>query len=185
MKKRYVPFDQYLVHQIEDEDKVMDYLDETLPNIGLVVMGFNGLEKDLDRVLCEIISDRTDTLGLLVLQNMQFSAKVNLFSRFSDELHRTFDEVPAAYEKLLDRMRESTRQRNTVVHADWESTDDEGYTYSKLRLLDGGMEQEYVQLSSATLESTVDTILAARQQLEDYWEARQAMLQRLITPNDS
>jgi hypothetical protein len=37
-------------------------------------------------------------------------------------------------------MREAARQRNIVVHADWESTDGEGYTYSTLRFSDGGME---------------------------------------------
>lgn len=186
MKKKRVQFEQHLAHDIDDEhaDKVWDYLDESLPNIGLIVMYFNGLERQLNQILCETLSDRTDTLGLIVLQNMQYSAKVNLFSRFSDELHRAFGEVPQPYEKLLDKMREAARQRNIVVHADWESTDGEGYTYSTLRFSDGGMEQEYVQLSSTALESIVDTILAARKQLDDYWEAKQEMHQRSLRPTD-
>lgn len=40
------------------------------------------------------------------------------------------------------------------------------------------MEQEYAQLSPATLESIVETILAARQQLEDYRDAKQLMFER-------
>jgi hypothetical protein len=104
MKVKRQPFIQHLTHDIEDEDKVWEYLDESLPSIGLIVMYFNGLEKLLDQILCETFSDRTDAPGLIVLQHMHYSAKVNLFSRFSDELHRAFGEVPLPYEKLLDKM---------------------------------------------------------------------------------
>jgi hypothetical protein len=176
MKKKRIPFDQILAHDIHDEDKVLDHLADSLPHIGAIVMFFNALEKDLDRLLCETISDRSDAPGLIVLQNMQYSAKVNLFSRFSDELHSALGEVPTPYNKLLDKMREAARQRNIVVHADWASTDEEGYTYSTLRFSDGGMEQEYVQLSATALESIVETIRAVRDQLEDYSEAKLEMM---------
>jgi hypothetical protein len=176
MKKKRVPFIQHLEHDIEDEDKSWDHIYESLPHIGTIVMFFNGLEKLLDKMLCEMFSDRTDMPGLVVLQNMQYSAKVNLFSRFSDEYHRDCDEIPAIYDRLIEKLREAARQRNIVVHADWESTDDEGYTYSTLRFSDGGMEQEYVQLSPSALESIIDTIMATRQQLGEYWDAKSDMM---------
>lgn len=178
MKKKRKQYVQHLDHEIDDEDKIWDYLDDSLPNVGLIVMYFNGLEKSLDRMLCVTFSDRTDTTGLIVLQNMHYSAKVNLFSRFSDELHRAVGEVPKPYFGLLENLRNAAKQRNIVVHADWENTDEEGYTYSTIRFLDGGMEQEYVQLTSSTLESIVDTILAARKQLGEYWDERAEILMR-------
>jgi hypothetical protein len=182
MKIKRKPFIQHLAHEVEDEDKAWDYLDESLPNVGRIVMYFNGLEKLLDQMLCETFSDRSDTTGLIVLQNMQYSAKVNLFSRFSDDLHRAFGDPPKPYEKLLDRLREAAKQRNIVVHADWENTDDNGYTYSTIRFADGGMQQEYIQLTTAALESIVETILAARKQLGEYWEAKSEMLERWNSP---
>ena len=184
MKKKRRPFMQHLSHDdVEDDDKVWDHLDQSLPEIGLIVMYFNGLEKLLDTILCGMFSDRADSLGLIVLQNMQYSAKVNLFSRLSDDLHLAIRTLPCEYEKLLDRLREAAKLRNIVVHADWENTDEEGYTYVNIRFSDGGMEQEYVQLSKDALEEIVEKVLAARKQLGDYWEARDDLMQQYRHPS--
>ena len=172
MKIKRKQFIQHLSHEVEDEDKVWEYLDESLPNIGLIVMYFNGLEKLLDQMLCEMFTERTDRTGLIVLQNMQYSSKVNLFGRFSDELHSCFVEVPAHYEGLLNKLREAARLRNIVVHADWENTDNDGYTYTSIKFSENGMEQEYVQLSAESLTIIVDRILDARKQLGEYWDAK-------------
>ena len=172
MKIKRKQFIQHLSHEVEDEDKVWEYLDESLPNIGLIVMYFNGLEKLLDQMLCEMFTERTDRTGLIVLQNMQYSSKVNLFGRFSDELHSCFVEVPTHYDGLLNKLREAARLRNIVVHADWENTDNDGYTYTSIKFSENGMEQEYVQLSAESLAIIVDKILDARKQLGEYWDAK-------------
>lgn len=172
MKIKRKQFVQHLSHEIEDEDKVWEYLDESLPSIGLIVMYFNGLEKLLDQMLCEMFTERSDRIGLIVLQNMPYSSKVNLFNRFSNELHSDLDEIPRSYEKLLDKLREAARLRNIVVHADWENTDDDGYTYVNIKFSDNGMEQEYIQLSPDSLENIVSTILDVRIQLGEYWDAK-------------
>ena len=65
MKRKQKKFQQYLYHDIEDEEKAEEYLKVTLPLIGLVVMQFNGLESELDSALCETFSDRTDSFGLI------------------------------------------------------------------------------------------------------------------------
>jgi hypothetical protein len=127
MKKRLIPFQQHLAHDIEDEDQAQDYLVESLLLVGQVVMYFNSLEQSLGSVICEIISDRTDSPGLIVLQNMSYAAKVDLFKRFSDDLHNSFQKPPPKYEGLIDSLLELGRLRNLVVHADWASTDHEGY----------------------------------------------------------
>jgi len=178
MKTKHRPFEQYLAHEVEDEDQAWKHIDESLPRIGLVVMYFNGLEKVLDRMLCEMFSDRSDTPGLIVLQNTHYSAKVNLFARFSDDLHRNVGRVPTEYVKLVDKLREAARQRNIVVHADWENTNEEGFTFTNIRFSDGGMQQEYVQLSPDALEAILGTILSARVQLGKYSEAKEELLGR-------
>lgn len=93
MKKRTIPFQQHLGHDIEDEDQAQQYLDESLPLVGEVVMSFNSLEQSLASMICEIISDRSDCFGLIVLHNLGYAAKVDLFKRFCDDVHSAFEKI--------------------------------------------------------------------------------------------
>jgi hypothetical protein len=176
MKSRTKQFVQHLSHDIEDEDKAEEYLDESLPLIGLVVMYFNSLEKSLDLLICEIISDRSDIPGLIVIQKLMYAAKVDLFKRFSDEFHSYFS-TPADFNDLVCELTELGRLRNLVVHADWSNTDEQGYTYVRLKASSNGMLQEYVQFSIESLEKLVERLIKANNQLSDYWEWKSDRLQ--------
>jgi len=156
MKINKKEFIQHLFHDIENEDEADKYLDNSLPLIGYITMWFNGLEQSLDRIICEIFSDRTDSFGLIVLHKLSYSAKVDLFKRFSDDIHSCFGEKIEGYDYLIKNLKESGRLRNLVVHADWESTNEEGFTYVNLRISKGGMEQEYVQFSEESLSKIID-----------------------------
>ena len=96
MKNKLKQFIQHLTHDIKDEDRAEEYLDESLPLIGLVVMYFNSLEKSLDSFICEIISDRSDASGLIVIQKLMYAAKVDLFKRFSEDFHSCFSRQQAS-----------------------------------------------------------------------------------------
>ncbi|MBX3705674.1 MAG: hypothetical protein KF911_03490 [Pseudomonadales bacterium] len=173
MKKRSIPLDQYLYHDIEDEEAADRYVHAALPLIGRVVVEFNGLEQLLDAALCQIISDRTDREGLIVLNNLQYGTKLELFKRFSDELLRITSKEIQGYDKLCADLRECGRLRNLVVHADWENTDPEGFTYVRLKISAKGMEQEYVQFSETSLSAIVALIRSSKEHLEMFWEKRQ------------
>ena len=82
MKSKLIEFQQHLYHDVECDEKAEVHLDSVLPYIGLVVMYFNSLESDLDSVLCEHFTDRTDSPGLIVLNKLNYSAKVDLLKRF-------------------------------------------------------------------------------------------------------
>jgi len=172
MKQKKKVFIQHLYHEIEDEEKAEEYLDNSLPLVGQIVMYFNGLEKSLDRIICEIFTDRTDSTGLIVLHKMNYSTKVDLFKRFSDDFHWGCDIKIDCYENLITNLKETGRLRNLVVHADWENTDDDGYTYINLRISTNGMEQEYLQFSELSLKEIIKLIFKTRQQLGEYWEKR-------------
>lgn len=172
MKQKKKIFEQHLYHNIEDEEKTEEYLDSSLPLIGLVVMYFNGLEKSLDSIICEIFTDRSDSTGLIVLHKMSYATKVELFKRFSEDFHFACDVEIEGYQKLIGDLRESGRLRNLVVHADWENTDDDGYTYVNLKISKNGMEQEYIQFSEDSLKQIIDLIITTRDELRDYWEKR-------------
>jgi hypothetical protein len=176
MKKKLVDFQQHLSHDIEDEDKAEEYLDDLLPKIGLVIVYFNGLESALDSVLCEYFSDRTDSLGLLVLNKMSYSTKVDLLKRFSDDFHLAFNKSVNIYDQLINDLRESGRLRNMVAHADWESTDEEGYAFVRLKISKTGMQQEYTQFSKEGLSKIVSLITSTKINLYEYWEKRNDLL---------
>ncbi|RYG89126.1 MAG: hypothetical protein EON58_19485, partial [Alphaproteobacteria bacterium] len=122
MKTKTRQFVQHLSHEIEDEDRAEAYLDDSLPLIGLVVMYFNAVEKSLDSFICEIVSDRTDALGLIVIHKLMFNAKLDLFKRLSEDFHQCFASEPTNFDALIREMSEVARLRNLVVHADWNST---------------------------------------------------------------
>lgn len=67
--------------------------------------------------------------------------------------------------------------RNLVVHADWSSTDEEGYTFVRLKSSSNGMLQEYAQFSVESLEKLIEQLINANHQLSDYWEWRSDQLQ--------
>jgi len=182
MKSRTRQFVQHLSHEIEDEDRAEALLDDSLPLIGLVVMYFNAVEKSLDSLICEIISDRTDAPGLIVIQKLMFSAKLDLFKRFSDEFHQYFASEPPKFDELIREVNEIARLRNLVVHADWGSTDEEGYTFVRLKGTKVGMLQEYVQFSVESLENIMNRIIATNCDLSDYWEWRSECLANQFRP---
>lgn len=176
MRKKTRVFEQHLYHDIEDDTAADEYLEKSLPLVGEVVMCFNGLEKFLDSILCEEFTDRTDQMGLIVLKGMLYSAKVDLFARFEDGFVAATGKAPSKYGGLIKELRELGALRNQVVHADWENTDEEGYTYVRLRFSERGMVQEYVQFSEESLSKLIERIVAARSWLDDYWIERNDQL---------
>ncbi len=181
MNTKFRQFVQHLYHDIDDEDKSQEYLDDLLPAIGLVVMYFNSLESSLDSILCENFTDRTDSTGLIVLNKMNYSAKVDLFKRFCDDFHASLATSIVGYEKLVSDLREAGRLRNLVVHANWEATDEEGYTYVRLKMSKAGMQQEYMQFTRDSLQKIIDLIVETQFGLSSYWEARN---HALYSPGD-
>ncbi|WP_444931496.1 hypothetical protein ACJJIF_06890 [Microbulbifer sp. SSSA002] len=176
MKTKLKEFVQHLYHEVEDESKAEDYIDEALPSIGLIVMYFNSLEGWLDSILCENFTYRTDSTGLIVLNKMNYAAKVELLKRFCDDFHLCVQKKIEGYDQLINDLKESGRLRNLVVHANWEATDEEGYTYVRLKMSKDGMQQEYVQFSKESLEKIIELIIKTQFSLSAYWEARNEAL---------
>lgn len=172
MKYKHQQFQQYLFHDIEDEQEAEEYLEKILPKIGLVVMYFNGLESELNSMLCNIFTDRTDSTGLIVLNTMTFSSKIDLFKRFNDDFHLAIGKIINDYDVLINNLRESARLRNLVVHANWESTNEEGYTYIRLKMSKEGMLKEYIQFTEKSLMEITELIITTRFKLEEYWQER-------------
>lgn len=170
MKNRRSPVGQYFIEGLGDTEDAFQYVENLLPLIGEVILFFNSLESDLDSVICEIISDRTDLKGLLVLHNMMYATKVELYERFrSEELRLCGLEMPS-FRKLISNLKECGTLRNRVVHANWQYTDNEGYTHVRMKMGKIGLEHELVQFSIESLEQIIEKIIGAREAIEDFEE---------------
>lgn len=180
MKTKLKKFTQYLCHEAEDDEKIEEYLNNALPFIGFIVMYFNSLESSLDSVLCENFTDRSDSTGLIVLNKMNYSSKVELFKRFCDDFQIGLDIKLTGYDLLINDLKESGRLRNMVMHANWQSTDDDGYTYLKLKMSKNGMQQEYVQFTEESLQKICELIVKTRDGLYEFWEYRNDVLHNRI-----
>ena len=95
-----------------------------------------------------------------------------MLKRFCDDIQASTNRKLIGYDQLLEKLRESGRLRNMVVHANWESTDDEGYTYTRLKISKDGMLQEYVQFTEESMEKITELILRTQNQLFDTWESK-------------
>ncbi|WP_199483670.1 hypothetical protein [Vibrio owensii] len=166
VKKKLVG--QYILDELGDTENSDETIQDFLPIIGEIVVAFNGLEATLDSAVCEMFSDRSDQKGLYVLHSMMYSTKVDLFKKFSDDLMRNFELEIEYYKSLLSELKECGVLRNKVVHANWEYTDDDGYTQVKYKVGNDGLEHELCQFSVDSLSKIVEKIYDTRNKLSDF-----------------
>jgi len=166
MRAKSIPVGQLIIDGLGEIENAYDYVHELMPLIGEVVLWFNTLETDIDDILCGFISDRTDQKGLLVVGNMMYATKLDMFERFASDFFRSVGDQPACFTQLLSDLRECGSLRNKVVHANWMYTNDNGYTQVKIKITKRGLEHELVQFTKDSLELIIGKIEAARDQLD-------------------
>ena len=170
MKIKKSPVGQHILDGLGDTENGYDHIEDFIPWIGEIVVAFNGLEASLDSVLCETFSDRSDQKGLLVLHSMMYSTKVDLYKKFNDDFIRAFDWDIPKYKELISALKECGVLRNKVVHANWEYTDDEGYTQVKYKVGNEGLEHELCQFSEESLKKIAEKIYETRHALGEFDE---------------
>lgn len=170
MKVKKSPVGQNILDGLGDTENGYDHIEDFIPWIGEIVVAFNGLEASLDSVLCETFSDRSDQKGLLVLHSMMYSTKVDLYKKFNDDFIRAFDWDIPSYKDLISSLKECGVLRNKVVHANWEYTDDEGYTQIKYKVGNEGLEHELCQFSEESLQNISKKIYETRHALGEFDE---------------
>ncbi len=176
MKNKKSPVGQYILEGIGDTDDAYEYVEDLLPLIGQLVLFFNGLESDLDQILCADISDRSDQKGLLVLHSMMYATKVELFQRFSEDFMRGYNFDIPEYKELVSNLRECGTLRNRIVHANWEYTDNTGYTHVRFKMSKDGLEHELTQFSIESMKQVINKILETREALSEFEEKCEDMV---------
>ncbi|EKO3390423.1 MULTISPECIES: hypothetical protein [Vibrio] len=168
MKIKKTPVGQNILDGLGDTENSYEMIQDFLPIIGEIVVAFNALEASLDSLLCETFSDRSDQKGLLVLHSMMYSTKVDLFKKFNDDFIRGFGWDIKEYKPLISSLKECGVLRNKVVHANWEYTDEDGYTQVKFKVGNDGLEHELCQFSVESLDAIVEKIYQTRHALSDF-----------------
>ncbi len=171
MKKKKIQFQQYIFEGTNTEGANEEFLDKTAPLIGYIVHSFNTLEQLLNNALCDLFHDDMHDLGLIVICKMNYSAKVDLFKRFLIRHEEMLGEKMPIFEKLINNLVKAGELRNQVIHADWESAHDNGYTFTKFIVKKkSGIQNEYVQFTPEALEEILQFIDETYGEFDDYEE---------------
>jgi hypothetical protein len=85
-------------------------------------------------------------------------------------------ETTVGYTAIISKLNECSQLRNKVAHANWESMDEQGYTFVKLNISKNGLKQEYLQFTRESLEKIVDLINTTRVDLYNFGEERNQLL---------
>lgn len=159
---------QFFNEGLDEDDDDYDHVFDLMPRIGQVVIWFNALESDIDHIICRYISDRSDQMGLMVVSNMMYATKVDLFEKITSDLLRAQGTEIDWFPLLMSELRECGTLRNKVVHANWLYTDVHGYTQVKIRLGKQGLEHELTQFTGESMDLIIKKIEIARERLDNF-----------------
>lgn len=147
---------QYKFENENTEVAPEDFLKDTAPLIGRIVQSFNSLESFLDSALCTLISDRTDKPGLLIIANLSMSQKIQMLESFGILLSEFQAVRSSSIHTICSELKQLNSLRNQVVHADWESAYDDGYTRCRLKITKSdGLHFTYTQFSIGSLNKII------------------------------
>lgn len=168
-KKKSVQVEQYAFETKNLEGASQGFLDKTAPLIGYIVHAFNTLEAELDSTICQLINDRADSIGLAVIFNMSYASKVELFKRLIYDLQFMLDKELSFFDNLIRDFKEAGKLRNNIVHSEWETSHDDGYTLCKLKQSKkSGFIHEYIQYTEKSLKDILEFIENTSILLDDF-----------------
>jgi len=176
MKRKDIPINQYAFETKNLEGANEEFLEKTAPIIGYIVYSFNTLEELLNSSICELLFDRADTIGLQVIYKRSYAEKVDLFKRFLIEQQTCLDKKMPIFEELIKNLTKTGKLRNQVLHADWESAHDDGYTLCKLKINAKGIQHEYIQFTPDSLNNILELINKTCEMFDRYDEEREELL---------
>lgn len=178
IKKENKRLGQFIFDNHDFDGTSDEFLEKTAPLIGYVVHTFNSLDEQLNSVICERISNRTDGPGALIICKMSFSEKVDLFNRLVKSLELACNREIPSFKSLISNLRKCATLRNAVIHAEWENMNDKKYVYVKMSFDKDGLIQHYWQFTPDSLEQIIDFINDTYLSFDIYEEEKQELLSR-------
>ena len=133
LELRYDYLEQF-DHYEDDQMKKMSRLYSG--KIGKVIISFNELESVLESCISFLINNRTDSLGMQVIEYLDFSEKISLGIKLIASNIGIMGEVE--YKVPLQTLRKEfvrlSEIRNLVAHAKWASLDKKSFVRTTLKV---------------------------------------------------
>lgn len=170
IKTKQIPLQQFAFLNKYLEGDNEEFFELIAPQIGFVVIDFNLLEERLTSFLCQIINYSSDAKGLIITHGMSYAVKVDLFDRYSSYTQNVMNKPIERHKKFIDDLKESGRLRNMVVHAEWDTSDKEGYSFVKLRTIQKDLIQEFAQLDYDSVIDIRNKIIDTHNYFDEYEE---------------
>jgi hypothetical protein len=161
-------FEQFIFETINCDCADEKFLEKTAPLVGKVVQKFNSLERELNSAICSMFSDDYDPMGLVVICGMTYSQKVNLLERLLKHDLRMMGKKDEWFDDLFLKLQRAGKLRNVVVHADWQSSEEDGNTPSSMKLKHGVLQQEFFNFTPKTLRDIIREIDKAKRLMEEF-----------------
>jgi len=141
-------------------DKVWNTLS---PIIGRCIIVYSELETALEQNLHELISDRSDQLGLMTTRQMTYIQKVNLYIDLLRAVPSQQDGYANDVSMLKKHLVKAAEARNIIAHAKWPSITSDGFVFSSVDAIDaarGMPDLHYFKLNKTALERSFEYINA-------------------------
>jgi hypothetical protein len=120
--------DQY---DFVDEESMNEKEYKYAPLIGSFLISFSELEHTLDLIVAESINERSHDFGYIVIKNLNFSAKVQLFYDLTYPLvcwsNKRKTQKMIQIKKIKQQFKKLAELRNKLAHAKWHTLDKEGF----------------------------------------------------------
>jgi hypothetical protein len=152
MKAKLRKESQDFIFETDNYDgPVHQFLDETAPHIGYITHIFNLLDGGLNDVICELINEREEELGTIVMHHFTFASKIDLFYRLVRYLEINQNKYIPVFNALVEDLRICDCLINAMVHAEWANMMEKGYDKVKMRSDKDGKENTYIQFTPGSL----------------------------------
>jgi hypothetical protein len=115
-RKRKTVRDKVYERRIESLNKNHDRL---MPYIGNIAMMSAQLDETLSHHVAVAINRGFPVLGLVVIERLSITGKLDLYRRLVRTFHPDDDQINTAFSRMRKLIEDANRQRNRAVHGDW------------------------------------------------------------------
>ncbi len=156
-----------------DDEYLFSIIGTISPLVGRFLILFSILEHELNQCIADIINDRANHFGYIIIEKMTTYNKIDLFYKMYLGLS-TFTTSRHIYDlkKINENLEGMNSFRNNIVHANWQTLSADGFVRTKIAV-DGSDGEVYFKKVSITKEILRDKIAEIKnliKSLENYHE---------------
>jgi hypothetical protein len=149
------------------------YLRQIAYWVGFFVFEFNDLENTITDIAAEHIDGRLEKndYAYIFLTGMMFNQKVELLERYYRFWINMFDrkneELMRRTEKILVDIKAAGSIRNTIVHANYYSLDQNGNIKEKIKFAGSDAEEHWVDINRDFLVENINRLMELTEKLQE------------------